>query len=82
MKKVIFIYADGCSDCERMRKVLENYRGRVDILEAEADDERAVDLAISGGIEDLPGCSFGGNVFEGEKFSSKKLDEELKKYCE
>lgn len=80
MIKVAFIYADGCSDCLRMRFILEKYLDHLEIIEAEADEDRAVSLALENGIEDLPGCNILGDVFQGEKFSSKKLEKCIKNH--
>jgi hypothetical protein len=80
MRDIIFIYADGCDACAKMRSVIEKYANKINLIQAEADDDSAVNLAIKYDIDDLPGCNVGGSVFQGENFSSKKLDLALSQY--
>lgn len=69
--KAIFLYANGCEDCERMRGILEEHN--IEFIAIESEEENAVDLAIENDISDLPGCNINGKVFQGERFNEKKM---------
>jgi thioredoxin-like negative regulator of GroEL len=71
MTTVTLIYAEKCRDCKRMQRFLEkaiNETGKeVKIVAVNSDTDEAIDIAINKGIEDIPGCVIGENVFFGKK---------------
>lgn len=79
--EILFIYADDCKDCKRMRSFLQLATSTYDISIKEINSEtsEAIDVAIEHGIEDIPGCVIGKKVFFGEKgFSYDGIKEAVK----
>ena len=72
MIHIVFIYAKDCKDCRDMKSILEqamwdsHANGNIDFKEYESEDEKAVDVAIETGIDDIPGCSIGRKLFVGK----------------
>lgn len=68
---ILFIYADDCKDCSKMKKYLEKAKEVTDcpneIKYVNSETDEAIDLAIEYGIEDIPGCVIGDFKFFGKK---------------
>jgi hypothetical protein len=82
-KDIIIIYAEGCDDCERMKKIVREQTSysKTHIIARYYDCEEgdSVDIALEYGISDIPGCWAFGEVFEGEDFSDDDLRNHLRK---
>ena len=69
--EILFIYAESCRDCSRMKRFLEQAikeSGKnVELRSVNSDTDLAIDLAIDNGIEDIPGCVIGKTVMFGKK---------------
>ena len=84
MQEIIFIYANSCKDCARMKKILteslEEYRlsDIVTVVEYDSDDDVAVDIAVKYQIYDIPGCNVNGKSFFGKNFSSNDIKDAIK----
>lgn len=84
MENVLFIYADRCRDCKKMEKfilkAIDELKLNVDVDYINSEDEKAIDVAIEKGIEDIPACVIGENVFFGKRgFSYELISDALKK---
>ena len=79
--EIILIYAEKCDDCKRMKKILQsaleesNLVGIVTIKAFESESDDAVEIALSNGIYDIPGCSINGESFYGKDFDAKAVRE-------
>jgi len=62
-----------------LEKAIKEAEKDVEILEVNSDTEKAIDLAIEHGIEDIPGCVIGDTKFFGKRgFSYSGILEAMK----
>ena len=79
---ILFIYADGCDDCDRMKKYIEKAIAesgkKIEIKKFDSNTKAAIDIAIKHGIDDLPSCVIGNKIFQGKYFEYEKINEVVK----
>lgn len=79
---IVIIYAEGCDDCERMKKIIREQMSYanipVSLRQYDCENEESIDIALDLGISDVPGCWAFGEVFEGENFSEDDLKNHLR----
>ena len=78
MNEIVFIYADNCFDCERMRIMLYKAKAETklnyNIKDVNSETQEAIDIAIDNGIDDLPACIIGDTVMYGKRgFTYEKI---------
>lgn len=74
---IIFIYSDDCKDCIRMKNIIldliETHK-EIELLTVESSTDKAIEMAIKYGIDDIPGCWVDPrNVICGKNFDENKL---------
>lgn len=74
-KTIYFIYDSSCSDCKRMKALLEKYAKplTIEIVELNADADESVDFAVKNGIQDIPACKIGSVIIEGSSFTESQI---------
>ena len=86
MEKVIMIYANGCDECKSMRQAINSISkflevdDKIELFAYDCENDDAIDIALEYGISEVPGCSIGGIVIEGEDFDKDEILEALKKF--
>lgn len=78
MKTIYCILAKRCKDCTRMKSYIEkaiNECGQdYDIHEMDSESDEAIDFAIERGIEDIPACVIGEDIYFGKRgFTYEKI---------
>jgi len=78
--EILFIYADGCPDCERMKGFLKTAISdrKIEIKEVKSTTRAAIDIAIKHGIDDLPSCVIGDKIFQGKHFEYDEIEKAIR----
>ena len=87
MLKIPFIYADDCDDCKRMKTFLKiatmNSGFECEVIGYNSNTEKAIEIAIEYGVEDIPACIIGDKVFFGKNgFTYEAIFEAVKELGE
>jgi len=77
-----FIYVQDCPECERMGSYLETLCEKYDckLQPYDSETEKAVEVGVKHGIDDLPGCVIGDLVIKGEVFSKNLLETAIQQW--
>ena len=75
---IIFIYAEKCKDCARMKEMLlkaqKELKKDVEIVSVNSEEEEAIVIAVENGIDDIPACIIGKTVMYGKDgFTYEKI---------
>jgi len=79
MKTIVMIFASSCDDCKAMRQAINTgirhfgLEDEVNIMAHNCADDSTIDVALEYNITDIPGCSIGGKVIEGEGFDPQDI---------
>ena len=80
--EILFIYANGCPDCERMKdflnKAIASTNKEIKVKQISSITKEAIDTAIEHGIEDLPSCVIGDKIFQGKYFEYESMVEAIR----
>lgn len=83
IEKITIITSSGCPVCKKMKDTINNCiksNGfNIRLHEIDSEDSSAVDFAIENGISDIPACLIGKTVFQGNSFSSRRMEQEIVK---
>ena len=70
MKDIEFISAKNCLSCNKMRDILRETLVKTGVYatihEIDSETSEAIEVAIEEGIEDIPACVIGDEVFYGK----------------
>ena len=86
---IIYIYADGCTDCERAMLMLETMideavdkeKVTCQIHKFKYDSKAAINIAIRHDIDELPAIVIGDKAFKGGNIDEKEIYEALEVTC-
>jgi hypothetical protein len=79
MENIMMIVATDCDDCKAMRQAINTgirhfkLEGEVNLFVHNCKDDESIEVALEYGITDIPGCSIGGKVIEGEGFDPQEI---------
>lgn len=80
--EILFIYADGCPDCDRMKKFLQSAIAasgkEVKVKQIDSTTREAINVAIDHGIDDLPSCVIGEKIFQGRYFEYEPIEKAVR----
>jgi glutaredoxin len=84
MVQIFFIYAEKCEYCKFALSVIQGAMIQCkeipcEILKFHYDAKAAIGIASNNGINDLPGCVIGKEVFMGKNYSEEKIKNAIKK---
>lgn len=83
--KIFFIYADNCSHCMDTLNCIESAVKKCpeiscEILKFNYNSKTAISIAVTKGIDDLPGFVVGDIVFQGSDYTEKRIVDAIKNY--
>lgn len=84
MRTIHCILAKKCKDCTRMKAYIDkaiNVCGQsFEIHEMDSESDEAIDFAIENGIEDIPACVIGDDIYFGKRgFTYDKIFNSINK---
>ena len=82
MKKIYFIYAEGCDSCAEMRRLIMDFHDKIELVEMECETNEALTYAVDNDIDDLPACKIGDIVIQGENFDGKSVTAAIQSYLQ
>jgi len=84
MVRIPFIYSDNCQHCEMALSIIKSAiskckKSSCEIVKLKYNDRVSINIAITQGINDLPGFVIGKEVFQGDDYTEAKIIKAIEK---